>query len=78
MKKSEFDKLFSDCKKMHLPDPEKIPETFLSYSEEGNKVGIGSAIESAAAFAYMESIKYTNDMIYTMLYEALGVENDEN
>jgi|BioPla2DNA2_1021312.scaffolds.fasta_scaffold119363_3 hypothetical protein len=70
MNKKEFDDIFIACKQQLLPlTEEQLIEKLSLYSDENGKI----PLEKLAMFAYLESIKYTNDMIYGLLSRVLDI-----
>lgn len=64
MKKEEFDQLFIKAKKQFLPQSEEeILEKLSQYTKDPKHV----TLEEMAGAVWMESIKYTNDLVYSLL-----------
>lgn len=72
MKKEEFDKLFMKAKTQFLPQSEEeILERLSQYVKDPKH----ATLEEIAGSVWMESIKYTNDLVYSLLL-ATVVEED--
>lgn len=64
MKKKEFDELFIKAKKQFLPQTEEeILERLSQYAKDTNRM----TLEEMASAIWSESIKYTNDLVYSLL-----------
>ena len=71
MTKQEFDALFERCKARCLPsDQGQIQEKLARFTDENGQV---SAL-ALAVFTYVETIQYTNDLLYSVLSEALDIQ----
>ena len=70
MTKKEFDEIFESCTKQLLTLTfDQLRERIHSYSDENGKL----TMDGIAVFAYMESIKYTNDLVYEILSRILDI-----
>jgi len=66
MNKKQFDDLFMEAKHQLLPlTEEQITEKLAKYQSSPGKIDT----THLAVFAYMESIKYANDLVYALLSE---------
>lgn len=64
MKKKEFYELFIKAKKQFLPQTEEeILERLSQYAKDTNRM----TLEEMASAIWSESIKYTNDLVYSLL-----------
>lgn len=72
MTKQEFDAVFSKCSdKLKMKDPKDISKALKGYLLEEKETI--TAFEMAS-FAYLEAIKYADNLIYTVLLEVLDIE----
>lgn len=70
MNKKEFDDIFTTCKQqLFLKSKESLHKNLPSYADANKHI----SPEKIATFVYMESIKYTNDMIYSLLTKVLDI-----
>ena len=69
MTKQEFDALFERCKARCLPsDQGQIQEKLARFTNENGQVS------ALAVFTYVETIQYTNELLYSVLSEALNIQ----
>ena len=72
MNKEQFDKIFKDCVvSLSSKDLEEIESRLKSYSSDNGKI---SGIEFAM-FVYMESKRYSEELIYSVLTKVLEIED---
>ena len=68
MTQKQLDDAIMKCKANLLPKSEdEIYERVLRYCDDNGKLDLSKAI----GFAYIESVKYANDIVYTLLQELL-------
>lgn len=71
MTKQEFDALFERCKARCLPsDQGQIQKKLAHFTDENGQV----SAQALAVFTYVETIQYTNDLLYSVLSEALDIQ----
>lgn len=72
MNKEQFDKIFKDCViSLGSKDLEEIESRLKPYSSNNEKIpGIEFAI-----FVYMESKRYSEELIYSVLTKVLEIED---
>ena len=69
--KQEFDALFERCKARCLPsDQRQIQEKLARFTDQNGQV----SAQALAVFTYVETIQYTNDLLYSVLSEALDIQ----
>lgn len=75
MTREEFNALFESCRKSCLPaDQNQMAARLAAYSDGKDNINpVGLAI-----FAYMESIRYTDAMLYQVLSKALNVPEKDD
>ena len=70
MTRKEFDAIFEQCKKEHLPaDPAELQKKLNQFADKDGKIS-GQAM---AVFLFIETMQYTNDMLYSVLSKVLDV-----
>lgn len=70
MSKKEFDDVFMTCKQQFsFKSEEQIHEALTSFADNNGKI----SPENIAMFAYVESVNYTNDMLYSVLTKVLDI-----
>ena len=73
MTQDEFDVLFKQAKSQFLvKDESQIKKMVSEYVNSSGTIDMNGI----AAFAYIESIKYTNDLVYSLLSKLIE-ENDK-
>ena len=71
MTKQEFDALFERCKANCLPsDQGQIQQKLARFTYQNGQV----SAQALAVFTYVETIQYTNDLLYSVLSEALDIQ----
>ena len=71
MTKQEFDALFERCKANCLPsDQGQIQQKLARFTAQNGQV----SAQALAVFTYVETIQYTNDLLYSVLSEALDIQ----
>ena len=69
--KQEFDALFERCKARCLPsDQGQIQEKLARFTNENGQV----SAQALAVFTYVETIQYTNELLYSVLSEPLNIQ----
>jgi|WetSurMetagenome_2_1015567.scaffolds.fasta_scaffold05027_13 hypothetical protein len=69
MTQEQFNVLFKEAVNKNLPKDEKqIAKMFSEYEDPSGKIGINEI----AIFAYMESVKYVNNLVYALLSELIS------
>ena len=71
MTRAEFDAIFEKCKKKYLGDEAEIQKKLSTFADKDGKV----SAQALAIFSFIETVQYTNDMLYAVLSEALDVED---
>ena len=72
MTRAEFDAIFEKCKKKYLPTNQaEIQKKLSTFADQDGKV----PAQALAIFSFIETVQYTNDMLYAVLSEALNVED---
>lgn len=72
MKKQEFDDLFVELKQKIVPNSEQeMIERLSHYTKDPERM----KLEEVMVYLQIESIKYTNDLVYNLLLETV-VERD--
>ena len=72
MTRAEFDAIFEKCKKKYLPTNQaEIQKKLSTFADKDGKV----SAQALAIFSFIETVQYTNDMLYAVLSEALDVED---
>lgn len=72
MTRAEFDAIFEKCKKKYLPTNQaEIQKRLSTFADKDGKV----SAQALAIFSFIETVQYTNDMLYAVLSEALDVED---
>ena len=72
MTRAEFDAIFEKCKKQHLPTNQaEIQKKLNQFADQDGKV----SAQALAIFAFIETVQYTNDMLYSVLSEALDLQD---
>lgn len=72
MTKERFDSIFEQCKSSLMPSNEnELTDRLKDYSKDIRRM----SKEDVFAFLYLESMKYTNDMIYNVLVNCLDFED---
>ena len=72
MARKEFDAIFEKCKQKHLPTNQvEIQRKLNQFADQDGKV----SAQALAIFSFIESVQYTNDMLYAVLSKALEVED---
>ncbi len=72
MTRAEFDALFEKYKKHYLPTNQgQIQERLNKLADENGNI----SSQALAIFSFIESVQYTNDMLYSVLSEALQVKD---
>ena len=70
MTRQEFDAIFEKNKQKFLPTNQEDTQKRLGqFADKDGKIS-GQAM---AVFTFIETVQYTNDMLYAVLSEALGV-----
>lgn len=70
MSKEEFDNIFMACKQQFsFKSEEDIHEALAPFADNNGKI----SSENIAMFAYVESVNYTNDMLYSVLTKVLNI-----
>ena len=70
MTRAEFDAIFEKCRKKYLPANQvEIQRKLSQFADQDGKVS------AQALFSFIETVQYTNDMLYAVLSEALQVED---
>ena len=67
MTKQEFDALFERCKARCLPSDQR---QLARFTDQNGQV----SAQALAVFTYVETIQYTNDLLYSVLSEALDIQ----
>ena len=71
MTKQDFDALFERCKANCLPsDQGQIQQKLARFTDQNGQV----SAQALAVFTYVETIQYTNDLLYSVLSEALDIQ----
>ena len=77
--KQEFDALFERCKarclpsdqgRTAMPSPADWQEKLARFTNENGQV----SAQALAVFTYVETIQYTNELLYSVLSEALNIQ----
>ena len=72
MTRTEFDAMFEKYKQKYLPtNQEDIQKRLSQFADQDGKIS-GQAL---AVFTFIETVQYTNDMLYSVLSEALDVKD---
>ncbi len=72
MTRAEFDAIFERCKKKYLPNNQAdIQKKLNQFADQNGKI----SAQALAVFSFIETVQYTNDMLYAVLSEALEVED---
>ena len=72
MTRSEFDAIFEKYKQKYLPTNQADIQARLGkFSDKDGNI----SAQALAVFSFIETVQYTNDMLYSVLSEALGVKD---
>lgn len=72
MTRAEFDAIFQKNQKKYLPtNQEQMQQKLNQFANPDGKI----SAQAMAIFTFVETVQYTNDMLYSVLSEALGVED---
>lgn len=74
MTHKEFNEIFEGCRKQCLPNDQAQVEAKLNaFCDKNGKI----SPQAMAMFTYVETIQYTNAMLYSVLSKVLNVEDEE-
>ena len=72
MTRAEFDAIFEKCNAaLDCTNQAEIQKKLSTFADQDGKV----SPQALAIFSFIETVQYTNDMLYAVLSEALNVED---